>query len=230
MRKLFLLSLTAMLCANFVCDAQKRTYLRNDSTAGNRNLVYIDTDPYSRNYVQLSSIIRDELESISYEAGLAQFPAGNPKPIMHFHRAGLPEDWSPVYCYQNTFYLYRPCDWGTHHKLIISDSTFAKKWMDGYEVNALTSCASKDGKVWNLIITGPDSVAEKLTITFINLEKRLALFDNHSSNEAERYQYMVAREGFKWFPLIANDCPETKASEWSFEVPVIKEMNKKYKK
>ena len=196
------------------------------------HIIFIDTSRNSKFYDRLSNFDFGEFHTRTYEGNYKYLKEKYPKSYQKWtsseKRGDLPQDWLPVYQYQNEYFLYAPSDWGNAGKRIINDSSFVYWYMDGPFPEPINS-VEKIGDKFSFYIkafSAPNdtSLNYKLNIIEIDSKTKLSIFEFPSASGSSKYQLYVPKESATSFNMIVNYCKNWKQNEFDFDVINFEEL------
>ncbi len=120
----------------------------------------------------------------------------------------LPRKWIELHLYNGEYYVYHPCDFMTHYRIIITDSTIVEP--NDFSVLAISEYKKINDSIFEFHLDC--GLTKKMTIQIIDKERGIAVV------ETWRTILMVDAEKAKNFPIIVNDCNE-KVFELDFQEP-----------
>lgn len=135
--------------------------------------------------------------------------------------------WVTLKQYKGTFYAYHPCDFYSHFRISINDTTFIDWTGEGPEASKILEQKKIDDRTFEFKLTGIANKDRKLIIHIIDSKKGIAVFEETNNNPNEKYYYlMVDSESIRNLPLIVNCCEEYKQLDLRFDEPNFKELLK----
>lgn len=195
----------------------------NDTLHQNRtteffHAIYIERNQEAKAFQRLLNFDFDDFEREanreSYREFNKRFPASNNKVDLQ----GLPEQWLPVFLYQNQFFLYAPCDWGNARRRIISDSAVINWYMDGpmpFPILGFHQPSATESQLRLINPFNPPQQPRTLTITELDAETGLSVWSY--DDQASEFQLYVPLQSAAAFELIVNHCEKNKQLEFEFD-------------
>lgn len=227
-------NLIAILCicccfhvSKIVAQTKKdTTFLVKEYTSeGNRDIVYIDRDPNSWAYNKtLEKEVDPAATKMYLETAKQKYSVVPSK-----HRLPkLVKNWYPLHMYKGKYYVYYPSDGCVNNWVSISDSIVLQK-MDCEEpypfilesVNANASSTEIDFK-----LVHPIDGKMSMKIHVINSERGIAVIERLMNNETS-YQLVVDEKKIKKFPIVVNYNPDERSDEFMFDNVDFKKLLKK---
>ena len=133
---LFFIFVVSQIESVFSQNPEKDTlFLLKDLKEGSKQSIFIDKNPKSIYYKELSNFTFNE--SISYQFSLDYLKDSNQilikqSPIIPF------QNWVPLKKYRGNYYVYKPCDFYTNLSFSFNDSTFIDFTGEGPIANKIT--------------------------------------------------------------------------------------------
>jgi len=128
-------------------------------------------------------------------------------------------NWVKIKQYKGQFYAYRPCDFLSHFRQSVNDSTFIDWTGEGPVANKIIGQQKIDHKTYAFQLTGIYDHDRKVIIHIIDAQKGIAVFEEITNGTYKRYYLMIAAEKIKSVPIIVNYCPTSKQAELQFDAP-----------
>ena len=205
-------------------------FIQKDSLLGTAQSIFFENNPNSKfyDYINYWSFLKT-YDDESYKYTLDYLRENNLTLIKK--TPVIPQTkWVKLIQYKGTFYAYSPCDFYSHYKISINDTTFLDWTGEGPEANKIINQKKIDDKTYEFQLSGIAKKNRKLIIHIIDNKKGIAVFEETSDNSNERYYYlMVASDKIKTVPLIVNNCETYKQNELCFDKPNFSELLKNKK-
>jgi hypothetical protein len=180
--------------------------------------VYIEKNKKSNYYNLVTNCDFINSDSLSYLASIEHI-FGEAQTTFRKNKISstLPKQWCPLYNFKDEFYLYAPSDWGNKQNLLINDSTIIRYFMDGPYASLIDGFKMVGEDKFEILILNSFGSVNKINITMLDWKKQIAIFEDESQPESQRYQLMVGASMARNFPIIVNYSPEQKQSEFTFD-------------
>lgn len=204
-------------------------FIQKDSLLGTAQSIFFDNNPNSKFYDKINYWSFLMFDNESYK---------NSMDFLKEHKLTLTKKtpvipqtkWVTLKQYKGTFYAYHPCDFYSHNRISINDTTFIDWTGEGPEANKIITQKKIDDKTYEFQLSGITNENRKLIIHIIDDNKGIAVFEETSDNARESYYYlMVASDKIKTVPLIINNCETYKQIELRFDKPNYSELLKNNK-
>lgn len=204
-------------------------FIQKDSLLGTAQSIFFDKNPNSIFYDKINYWDFLAFEHESYKNSMDFLKEHKLKPTKK--TPVIPQTkWITLKQYKGTFYAYHPCDFYSHYRISINDTTFIDWTGEGPEANKIITQKKIDDKTYEFQLSGITNKNRKLIIHIIDNKKGIAVFEETSGNASESYYYlMVASDKIKTVPLIVNNCETYKQIELSFDKPNYGELLKNNK-
>jgi hypothetical protein len=182
--------------------------------------IYIDKNKDSKHFRELANFEFDKWQKESYQAAKDAINHEKPGSFKTQKTFDLPQNWLPLYKYNDNYYLYAPSDWGNAGRRIINNQEVIYWHMDGpYPVPLLAVNKSSDTK-YILTTLNPFDHSTKpsqITIHIVDPLTKMAVFEFFNEPDDYRYQLYVPAAHAHDFDLIVNYCKEQKQTEYIFD-------------
>ncbi len=177
--------------------------------------IYIDHKKKSENYNRLINFNFAKRQQKTYD-NLSK-KVNSKKTLKSNSNLGLPRNWLPLYMYENNFYLYAPCDWGTAGRRIITDQEFIYWNMMGphpVQIISVKKTSEKEFKLITRHLNPKKKNTTQILIHIVNLDTKLAVFEFPDRKINYRYELYIPVESADKYSLIVNDCRSRKQLEY----------------
>lgn len=204
-------------------------FIQKDSLLGTAQSVFFDNNRNSKFYDKINYWDFLTFDNQSYQNSM-DFLKEN-KLTLTKKTPVIPQTkWVTLKQYKGTFYAYHPCDFYSHYRISINDTTFIDWSGEGPEANKIAAQKKIDDKTYEFQLTGIVKKDRKLTIHIIDSKKGIAVFEEMNDKADKSYYYlMVASDKIKTVPLIVNNCETVKQLELDFDEPNFRELLKSEK-
>lgn len=135
--------------------------------------------------------------------------------MKHLNLLGLHSKWSPIYTYQNKWYVYSPSDWMSSRNLLFTDSLIYYVgsdmfWSDLNEVKII------DSSNFELIYPDFQNQMGKIQIIYLNkIQNNIAEISTYDNqNQRVSSFFMVHTEDVRKYPMIVNECFSMEGNEY----------------
>lgn len=201
-------------------------FIQKDSLLGTAQSIFFDNNRNSKFYDKINYWGFLTFDSQSYQNSM-DFLKEN-KLTLTKKTPVIPQTkWVTLKQYKGTFYAYHPCDFYSHFRISINDTTFIDWTGEGPDASKILDQKKIDDKTYEFTLTGIANKDRKLIIHIIDRKKGIAVFEETNNNADESYYYlMVASDKIRNVPLIVNYCKEYKQLELRFDEPNFKELLK----
>lgn len=204
-------------------------FIQKDSLLGTAQSIFFNNNPNSKFYDKINEWSFLTFDNQNYQNSI-DFLKEN-KLILTKKTPVIPQTkWVTLKQYKGAFYAYCPCDFYSHYRISINDTTFIEWTGEGPEANKIVAQKKIDNKSNEFQLTGIAKKNRKLTIHIIDGKKGIAVFEETNSNANKSYYYlMVAADKIKTVPLIVNNCEVGKQRELVFDEPNFRKLLKRKK-
>lgn len=199
-------------------------FIQKDSLLGTAQSIFFENNSNSKFYDNINYWNFLTFDNESYKYSMDFLKENNLKLIKK--KTVIPQTkWITLKQYKGAFYVYHPCDFYSHYRISINDTTFIDWTGEGPEANKIITQKKIDDKTYEFQLSGITNKNRKLIIHIIDNKKGIAVFEETSDNSKERYYYlMVASDKIKNVPLIVNNCETYKQIELRFDKPNFSEL------
>ena len=201
-------------------------FIQKDSLLGSSQSIFFDNNRNSKFYDKINYWEFLTFDNQSYQNSM-DFLKEN-KLTLTKKTPVIPQTkWVTLKQYKGTFYAYHPCDFYSHFRISINDTTFIDWTGEGPEASKILKQKKIDDKTYEFKLAGIADKDRKLKIHIIDSKNGIAVFEETNNNGDENYYYlMVASDKIRNLPLIVNCCKEYKQLELRFDKPNFKELLK----
>ncbi|MBS1530910.1 MAG: hypothetical protein JSU01_11415 [Bacteroidetes bacterium] len=187
--------------------------------------VYIEQNRRSPLYTELMDFKMDKSELDEYKGNYRDLKKHFPAPLTKYDLQGLSREWIPLYKYKGKYYIYSPSEEGNEGRRIITDSTMVYWFMDGPNPQPLLGVRRVKGNTWYLNVNSyfknisgfPNRPDAKLIIHIIDPKNKIAVWEDKSQPQADRYELLISKDYAKNFDMIVNRSIQTKVPEFQFD-------------
>ena len=193
--------------------------------------IYITKDTTAKMYSWLANeIIDTSVFNEMYSAeNISAFLIANNIVIKHYRNLLIKGNWSSLYILKDKFYVYSPSDWMFNKRILVSDSVLYHFGSDDWRMEAIQNVQTKSNGDLIVNLTGYENEQIELSITFIDENKTIAIWNRKSSDGYEYRELRVRSSEVEKFDMIVNDCLGTKCfQEFVFETPEYNEIIRTY--
>ncbi len=221
----FLLSLLISLSTSAQKKQADTNFIVREFDRGDYHAVFIQKiDTSSTFYKRIVDFSWDANDSLGYQESLKWVFKDKSLKMSHHVNVIVSGEWSQLYEYKGSYYLYAPSDWGNLGRVSINDSTFIQYSMDGPYASLITSCwGSNTPKTLDLTLAGPQA-PDTVRIHNINWAAGLALFEYRSEGGRSRFELMVRDHRTQNYPIIVNYSPTRKWLEFPMDTLNVKKV------
>jgi hypothetical protein len=194
-------------------------FIQKDSLLGTAQSIFFDNNPNSIYYDKINYWGFLTFDNESYNNSM-DFLKENDLALIKKTPIIPQTKWVTVKQYKGTFYAYHPCDFYSHYRISVNDTTFIDWTGEGPEANKIITQKKIDDKTYEFQLSGISNKNRKLIIHIIDNKKGIAVFEETGDNVNESYYYlMIASDKIKTIPLIVNNCETYKQIELHFDKP-----------
>ncbi len=179
----------------------------DDSSNTAWNKVYIEYNKESASRKQL-------LDFTIVDEYLANYKNKN---LRHFDTSMFPDEWLPLYKYKEKYYLYSPGD--SDSKFVLRDSIFIAYFHEPIYFGI--DSFKQVNKAYFRLQTKADSLPSgfarpSYNIYLVDPVKGIAIWEDTSISEGDKYKLFVAKEKAYNFDIVINDA-SNRPEEFEFE-------------
>jgi len=208
--------------------------LRKDYGECGTHSVYIERNRKSKYYKLLKDFSINEYKLDTYNHYISMLNSKIKGGLKTFDLDSLPQQWLPLYLFEDKYYLYAPSDWGCSGKMAINSQSIICYNMDGP-----TPCAIRwINKVKNCYYInyvapyGKENLLDEptLAIYIVDPKYKIAIWEEKDIEGKFDYKLMIPTKYANYFDIINNYSPQCKALEIELEQPDYKSLLYKFKK
>lgn len=185
--------------------------------------IFIDDEGNSKFKKEKSNFSFDDFDKTTFENSLKTI-INNKIILKNFDIGSLPKKWIELFQYKGQFYTYYYCDFCGDYKLEFKKNMIVETNCEGPNVIAVSYFHKINSKTFELKTFNESNESTKTIIHIIDFKKGVAVFEKLIGKESS-YQLMLDVSKINQFPMIINNCPISKQSEFKeFETPNFKEL------
>jgi len=216
------LLLFAFFCLNLPLFSQIKskdtTFIERSAKLKTAQSIYFDNNKNSKGYNDIVDFYFGKFDNDTYKQSLIylkdrKLKLIKSKPIIPVVK------WVPIKQYKGKLYVYRPCDFYSHYKISVNDSTFIDWTGEGPIANKILAQSKINDKTYQFKLKGFYQPNRTLLIHIIDTENMIAVFEETDEKKQKNYYFMIAANKIKNMPLIVNNCETYKQFELIFEIP-----------
>ena len=201
-------------------------FIQKDSLLGTAQSIFFDNNKNSNFYDKISYWEFLLFDEDSYKWSM-NFLKENNLTLTKRTPVISQTKWVTLKQYKGTFFAYHPCDFYSHYRISINDTTFIDWTGEGPIANKIIDQKEIDNKTYEFKLRGIVSEDRKLIIHIIDNKKGIAVFEETNSETDQHYYYlMIASDKIREVPLIVNNCETQKQLELYFDRPNYSELLK----
>lgn len=221
-----LFSVYCLLNLSMQAQTRDTVFIYKDPERGAAQSIFFENDSNSVFYESINYWDFLMFDQNSYTESLSRLAENkqaltHKKPLIPFTR------WITLKQYQGRFYAYHPCDFYTHFRQSVNDSTFIDWTGEGPVANRILLEQKMAPNLYEYRLSGPGNPDRQLRIHIIDPAKGIALFEETGQEDHTDYYLMIAAEKIRSVPLIVNNCEWQKQRELHFEEPDVQALLKK---
>jgi hypothetical protein len=200
-------------------------FIQKDSLLGAVQSIYFDNNRNSKFYDKINrwKFLRFENESYKNSTDYLKenkFILIKKVPVIPLTK------WVALKQYKGNFYAYHPCDFYTHFRASINDTTYIDWTGEGPVANKIIEQKKINDNTYEFKLTGIYDKDRKLVIHIIDRNKGIAIFEEINNGTDKNYYLMIVADKIKNVPLIVNNCEIRKQLELRFDEPDYNELLK----
>jgi len=204
-------------------------FIQKDSLLGTTQSIFFDNNRNSKFYDKINYWGFLNFDNQSYQNSM-DFLKENKLILTKKTPVISQTKWVTLKQYKGKFYAYHPCDFYSHFRISINDTTFIDWTGEGPEASKIVAQKKIDDKTYEFQLTGIAKKGRKLIIHIIDSKKGIAVFEETNDEADKSYYYlMVASDKIRTVPLIVNNCETEKQWELDFDEPNFSELLKREK-
>jgi len=218
----FVLPFFALCCANSSAQVKHKsadtTFLLREITKDDYHAIYIEKNREAKYYKQLVEFTMDAGNIAGYNSAYQSLKQKVKHPFKKSDLAGLPKEWMPLYRYKGKYYLYKPSEWGSIDRRIITDSTIVY-WSMEEPYPELLNLTSHTVNTYTFTTSNymTNAAPSQLIIHIIDPVNKIAVWEDRSRPLPYRYGLYISRATARNFDMIVNYTPYNKAIEFEFD-------------
>ncbi|MEP7264200.1 MAG: hypothetical protein ABI772_06875 [Bacteroidota bacterium] len=180
----------------------KVKYLKKD----NYGSVYVTKDTSIREYNWLSVVSFNKEVTSAYTTNYNVVLKDTLVLTKHFSiNEKLLLNWTPLYIYNDNYYVYSPSDWMAHFNYLVNDSAIIEYKTDGPDAMILLDYQELSSSEFLFKILSYDKVVSELRIKIIDPAKQITLWIFKSKNYKNN-MLIVNGDRVKEYPMVKCDC------------------------
>ena len=197
-------------------SSKDTVFIKKDSVYGTAQSIYFENNSNSQFYDAINywGFLPYDQESYTYSINYLkenkELLTKKP-PVIPFTK------WVLLEQYKGKFYAYHPCDFLSHLRVSINDTTFIDWTGEGPVANKIIDQKKINELTYEFKLTGYDK-DRKLVIHIIDKKKGIAVFEE-TKNGGNFYYLMIMSDKIRSVPLIVNNCEKEKQIELVLETP-----------
>lgn len=200
-------------------------FIQKHSLLGSAQSIYFDNNRNSKFYDNINYWNFSQFDNESYKYSTDYLKEN--KQLLTKKTPVIPlSKWVTLKQYKGNFYAYHPCDFYTHFRASINDTTYIDWWGEGPTANKILEQKKINDNTYEFKLSGIYDKNRKLLIHFIDRNKGIAIFEEINNGADKNYYLMISADKIKSVPLIVNNCETQKQLELQFEEPNYIELLK----
>ncbi len=209
-----------IICSTFSAFGQSDTvFIEKDSLLGTAQSIFFENNPNSNFYDKINYWGFMMFDEQSYKYSL-DFLKENQLTLTKKAPVIPQTKWITLKQYKGSFYVYHPCDFISHYRISINDTSFIDWTGEGPVANSIITQKGIDDNTYEFQLTGIANKDRKLIIHIIDSKRGIAVFEEKNDKADVSYFYlMIASDKIRNVPLIVNNCTTYKQSELCFDKP-----------
>lgn len=200
-------------------------FIQKDSSLGTVQSIYFDKNKNSKFYDKIAYFHFLQFDNESYKYSL-DYLKKNKLTLIKKRPVILLTKWVTLKQYKSALYAYHPCDFYTHFRVSINDTTYVDWTGEGPVANKILEQKKINDNTYEFKLTGIYDNNRKLVIHIIDRDMGIAVFEETKNEADKNYYLMVSADKIKNVPLIVNNCERQKQHELHFEKPNYIELLK----
>ena len=202
-------------------------FIQKDSLLGTAQSIFFDNNKNSNFYDKINywGFLRFDNESYTYSIDFLKennLTLNKKIPVISQTK------WVTLEQYKGTFYAYHPCDFYTHYRISINDTTFIDWTGEGTVASKIIDQKKINNKTYDFKLTGVFKEDRNLIIHIIDSENGIAVFEETKGATNQSYYYLMIASGkIRNVPLIVNNCEIQKELELRFDEPNYNKLLKR---
>lgn len=178
------------------------------SKTGDQN-VFIVHDKDSKYYERRRNFSFNEFDWQTFKNSYK-----NLKDLNSFNLNEFPKNWVQLFQYKGDFYTYLPCDFCSDYTLQFSNDLIIEKTCEGPNAYGLKEFKQINSNDYSIKFSN-----RRLIVHLVDVKKGVAVFE-----EEGKYSLMINAKTIENFPIIENECLNSKGTELEFETPDFKRL------
>ena len=156
-------------------------FIQKDSLLGTSQSIFFDNNRNSKFYDKINYWEFLTFDNQSYQNSM-DFLKEN-KLTLTKKTPVIPQTkWVTLKQYKGTFYAYHPCDFYSHFRISINDTTFIDWTGEGPEASKILKQKKIDDKTYEFKLAGIADKDRKLKIHIIDSKNGIAVFEETNNN------------------------------------------------
>jgi hypothetical protein len=207
-------------------NSNDTVFIERDSLLGTAQSIYFDSNRNSKFYDRINYWKFDHFDTVSYKYSIDYFKENNlilteTTPIIPLTK------WVILKQYKGEYYVYHPCDFYSHYKASINDTTYIDWTGEGPVASKIIKQRKINSNTFKFKLTGINNKDRVLKIHIIDSNKGIAVFEEKNKGDVKRHYLMIAADKIRTVPLIVNNCETCKQAELrfdsdpQFEIPIF---------
>jgi hypothetical protein len=186
-------------------NSNDTVFIQRDSLLGTAQSIYFDSNSNSKFYDRINNWEFGKYDTASYKYSTDYLKENNlilvkRKPIIPISK------WVILKQYKGNFYVYHPCNFISHYKASINDTTYIDWTGEGPEASKIIKQKKISGNTFKFKLTGANYKDRVLKIHIIDSNKGIAEFKAKNKGDAKRHYFMIAADKINSVPIIVHNC------------------------
>jgi hypothetical protein len=201
------------------------TILFNDDTEyDTKQFIFIENNRNSEKYRAIGTFTFSRFDSIFYNMSIEYLHSNSFSLRQTKISDELPRKWIPLNLYKGGYYVYSPCNFLYHYKVIIADTAYVDWSGEGPEANKVREFQKIDDKTFAFKLAGIHRHNRELKIQIVDKSNGIAVFEEVLPDRENIYYLMISADKIRNVPLIVNTCIGEIQDELEFEIPDFEEL------
>ena len=167
-------------------------FIQKDSLLGSAQSIYFENNKDSKFYEYISywNFLQFDNESYKYSTDYlnkSKQTLIKKTPIIPLTK------WVTLKQYKGKFYAYHPCDFISHYRVSVNDSTYIDWTGEGPIANKILEQKKVNANTYEFRLTGIYAKDRKLIIHIIDSNKGIAIFEEINKETGKNYYLMILR-------------------------------------
>ena len=206
-------------------NSKDTVFIQKGSLLGTAQSIYFDENKNSKFYDKITYFHFLRFDNASYKYSTDYLKENKltltkKKPIIPWTK------WVTLKQYKDILYAYHPCDFYTHFRSSINDTTYIDWTGEGPVANKIIEQKKVNDNTYEFKLTGIYDKNRKLIIHIMDRNKGIAIFEEINNGTDNNYYLMIAADKIKSVPLIVYNCETQKQIELRFDEPNYIELLK----